>query len=431
MIRATKRRRMRTLFVGLVALIVLSTACTSGDTSSSALRGARLEVLAVWTGTEQQRFSEVIREFEAETGVVVRYVPAGHSIADVLAERRARNELPDVAFIPQPGLLREYARDGLVVPLDAGTVAEVASNYPAVWRELGTVDGRLYAVWFKAANKSLVWYDLGAFERVGVIPPENLDGLIAVSRAFARRGIPAFSIGARDGWTLTDWFENVYLALAGPQRYDDLSAHRIAWTDPTVKQALRLLAELWTKNNVARGALATTFETSVQRAFGPPRAAAMVYEGDFVASAIAGLTTGRLGVDVDVFPFPGRVSGDRFVVGGGDAAVMMRRSRAGEAFVRFLATPRAAAVWAAYGGFVSPNLNVDLSVYPDPVSRSIARGLVEAGDHFRFDLSDLQPVQFGGIEGLGMRERLQEFLASGDVDKTAALLEADAAAAYR
>ena len=209
-----------------------------GQHPSADLRGARLEVLAVWSGTEQQRFAAVIRAFESETGVVVRYVPAGHDISDVLAERRAAHRLPDVAFIPQPGLLREYARDGVVVPLDPGTVGEVTRNYPSVWRELGTVDGRLYAVWFKAANKSLVWYDLGAFERAGVIPPGDLNGLVAVSRTFASRGEPAFSLGARDGWTLTDWFENVYLALAGPRRYDDLATHRIPWTDPTVKQAL-------------------------------------------------------------------------------------------------------------------------------------------------------------------------------------------------
>jgi ABC-type glycerol-3-phosphate transport system substrate-binding protein len=391
-------------------------------------------VLAVWRGTEQQRFAAVIREFESETGVVVRYVPAGHDISDVLAQRRAAHRLPDVAFIPQPGLLREYARDGVVVPLDAATVAEVTRNYPLVWRDLGTVDGRLYAVWFKAANKSLIWYDLGAFERAGVIPPGDLNSLVAVSRAFARRGIRSFSLGARDGWTLTDWFENVYLALAGPRRYDDLAAHRIPWTDPTVKQALRRLAALWTQRNVAGGvrrALATTFEGSVTRAFGSSHAAAMVAEGDFVESAITGTTRARLGVDIDVVPFPGRSVGDRFVVGGGDAAVMMQRSPAAEAFMRYLATPRAATVWATHGGFVSPNLNVDLSVYPDPISRTIARSLVEAGDGFRFDLSDLQPVEFGGIEGRGMRARLQRFLATGDVNATAAGLEADAVAAYR
>src|SRR5690242_11147130 len=125
--------RARTLFVALlalIALVALSASCTSRGTQPASLRGARLQVIAVWSGTEQRRFAAVIREFEADTGAVVRYTPAGHSISDVLAAREARHELPDVAFIPQPGLLREYAHDRLIVPLDAGTVTEVARNYP-------------------------------------------------------------------------------------------------------------------------------------------------------------------------------------------------------------------------------------------------------------------------------------------------------------
>ncbi|MGW1552937.1 hypothetical protein, partial [Streptomyces sp. NPDC002346] len=31
-------------------------------------------------------------------------------------------------------------------------------------------------------------------------------------------------------WTLTDWFENVYLSQAGPEKYDQLAQHKIKWT---------------------------------------------------------------------------------------------------------------------------------------------------------------------------------------------------------
>ena len=60
------------------------------------------------------------------------------------------------------------------------------------------------------------------------------------------------------------------------------------------------------------------------------------------------------------------------VVAGGDAAVLMRRSAAGDALIRYLASPQAAAIWAAAGGFVSPNVNLGLAVYPDAITRSIA-----------------------------------------------------------
>ena len=88
-------------------------------------------------------------------------------------------------------------------------------------------------------------------------------------------------------------------------------------------------------------------------------------EGDFVPGVVAGTTPVEVGVDVDVFSFPGGESSDRFVVGGGDAAVLMRASPAGEALLRYLASADAAAVWARRGGFVSPNETLDLTAYPD------------------------------------------------------------------
>jgi hypothetical protein len=99
--------------------------------------------------------------------------------------------------------------------------------------------------------------------------------------------------------------------------------------------------------------------------------------------------------------------------------------------MRFLATAEAAELWAGLGGFVSPNESVDLAAYPDALSRRIARAVLEAGDSFRFDLSDLQPVEFGGTTGTGMWAVLRDFVAaSTDVAETARRLEADAARAW-
>jgi hypothetical protein len=107
-----------------------------------------------------------------------------------------------------------------------------------------------------------------------------------------------------------------------------------------------------------RAALATSHPASVQEAFATPPAAAMVFEGDLVAGIITGQTNAQLGVDADTFTFPAIGRSRPAVVAGGDAAVLMRRSAAGEALIRFLASPRAAAIWASRGGFVSPNINL-------------------------------------------------------------------------
>jgi ABC-type glycerol-3-phosphate transport system substrate-binding protein len=388
----------------------------------------------VWSGVEQRNFERVLRAFARRTGVAVRYTSAGYSVPVFLRARLAAHRLPDVAFLPQPGLLRMYAAQHLLVPLNRIAGAAVASNYNAAWRRLGSVGTTLYGVWFKAADKSLIWYNEDVFERAGLVPPASLGGLVPLAHRLARLGVPAFAVGGADGWTLADWFSNLYLRLAGPGRYDLLAAHRIPWTSPSVAAALRLLARVLGPRAVAggpRGALRTSYTESVEETFAPRPAAAMVFEGDFVAGVIAAQTRARLGTDADAFAFPVAGRSAAMVVAGGDAAVLMRRSAAGDALIRYLASPQAAAIWAARGGFVSPNVSLGLSAYPGGLSRSIARSVLEAGSSFRFSLSDLTPAGFGGTEGRGMRGILQQFLAHRDVRTTAARLERAARQAYR
>jgi alpha-glucoside transport system substrate-binding protein len=156
----------------------------------------------------------------------------------------------------------------------------------------------------------------------------------------------------------------------------------------------------------------------------------MVFEGDFVAGAVTRLTTAQLGVDADVFPFPTLAGSTPWVDAGGDVAVLMSHSPAAAALIRFLASPQAATIWATEGGFISPNLSVDPAAYPDDITRSMALNLIDAGDSLRFDLSDLQPAQFGATPGRGLFKELQLFLIHRDVDSTTARLEAGATAAY-
>jgi ABC-type glycerol-3-phosphate transport system substrate-binding protein len=421
--------------LAVVLTAVLAAGCSAGPSAppGQSLRGQKLEVAAVWSGVEQRHFEFVLRAFTRQTGVAVTYTPVGYSIPAFLAARLAKGRPPDVAFLPQPGLLRSYAAGHRLVPLNGIAGSVVAGNYTPAWRQLGSVGGTLYGVWFKAANKSLIWYNEGVFERAGVAPPASVDGLVSLAHGLARSGIPAFAVGGQNGWTLADWFSNLYLRLAGPARYDLLTTRKIPWTDPSVIATLRLLAEVLDPHVIAggpRGALATSYPESVQQAFAAPPVAAMVFEGDFVAGIISGATRSVLGVDADVFPFPAIGQPGPMVVAGGDAAVLMRRSAAGDAFIMYLASPQAAAIWVAQGGFISPNINVSLSVYPDAISRSIAASLLQAGDNFRFSLSDLTPVGFGGTEGQGMRKILQQFLLTRDVNATAAQLEQAARKAY-
>ena len=422
----------------LVAALVcaLATACSAGSGTADGphLAGADLEVVAVWEDAEARAFERVLAHFERDTGAEVTYTSAaGADLGGVLDRRLDASDPPDLAILPQPGLLARYARRGALVPIDRIVGQQVEASWAPVWRRLGSVDGRLYGVWFKAANKSLIWYSLHAFEAAGVVPPRDLATLATTADALGATGMPAFSLTGTpsDAWTLTDWFENLYLRLAGPRRYDELAGHRIPWTHPTVEQTLLAMADLLAPSRVVRvEGPDPSFESSLDAVFSTTPRAGMVMEGDFVPG-VADEPEVEIGVDVDVFDFPGRTATDRFVVGGGDAAVMLRRSPAGDALLRHLTSARAAEIWARQGGFLSPNEDVSLRAYPDATTRRIARGLLEAGDRLRFDLSDLQPVGFGGTTGAGLLGELSAFLADPtDVRATMARIEAAAETAW-
>ena len=428
-----RRSGSRARAATLVLVMLLVAGGCSAESPADDLRGARIEVAATWSGVEQQRFQRVLDVFERSNGVTVEYTPAPQGMPDLVRARVAAGDPPDVAFLPQPGLLRELAAAGAVVPVSAATRELVEKHFPPAFRELASYDGELLGVWFKAANKSLIWYHVATFERLGVVPPRDLRGLLVLARRLTAAGVPAFAVSGGSGWTLTDWFENLHLRLAGRVAYDALAAHEVPWTGEEVRRTLEVLLQLLAADSVAGGlqaAKGTAFAGSVTQVFGRPSRAAMVAEGDFVAGFVTGSTKAVLGVDADVFPFPAGDDGVPAVVGGGDVAVQLRPSAAGDALLRFLATPEAGSVWAAAGGFVSPNLDVDLSVYPDAISRGVARRLLEAGPDFRFDLSDLQPAAFGGAEDAGMRAVLRELLEHRDVDRAVTELEVAAAAAY-
>ncbi|MFI9764109.1 ABC transporter substrate-binding protein [Streptomyces sp. NPDC051963] len=412
----------------------------SGETTGTTvtlpkLNGASLEVAAVWSGAEQDNFKKVLAEFEKRTGAKVSFVPAQDPIINFLGSKVAGGQPPDIAMLPQPGAIKQAVDKKWAKPLGAEAKAELAKNYSQGWQDIGKVGSEQYGVYYKAANKSLIWYNTKVFENAGATEPKTWDELLTAAQTIYDSGVTPFSVGGAEGWTLTDWFENIYLSQAGPEKYDQLAQHEIKWTDPSVKDALTTLAQVWGKKDYvaggAKGALQTDFPASVTQTFtgGDQPKAGMVYEGDF-AQVNIGTAGAKVGTDAKVFPFPA-VGDSAPVVSGGDAAVILKDSKAAQALATFLASPDAATIQAKLGGYLSPNKNVDNSAYPNPVQQKIAKALIDSGDEFRFDMSDQAPQAFGGTPGKGEWKALQDFLTNPkDVAGTQAQLEADAAAAY-
>ncbi|POM22195.1 Multiple sugar-binding protein precursor [Actinomadura rubteroloni] len=432
----------RVLGAAVAAGLVASSAAACGgddkkDTGSGGteLKGVKIEVAAKWTGPEEQNFRKVLKAFEQKTGATVTYASTGEDTDAYLGPRLDAKNPPDVAILPQPGLLQQYAAKGQLKPLGADVTGEVDKNFSPYWKDLGSAGGKSYGVLAKAAYKSILWYRPQAFADAGIQPPATWADLVKDSQTLQDAGTTPFTLAAAssDSWTLTDWFENVYLSQAGPENYDKLAQHKIKWTDPTVGKALETLAQIWGKPDFLAGGLAqatkTKFDASVTDVFGTQKAA-MVYGGDFAAANVA-TTKAKVGTDAKVFAFP-KAGNTAPALLGGDIAVAMKDGKGAMALMKFLASPEAGKVWAGLGGYLSPNKNVPPSAYSDPIAKQLIAQLQQAGDAARYDLSDLAPAAFGATPGKGEWEALRAFVQKpSDVKGAQQRLEDEAAKAYK
>lgn len=426
-------------WVLLIVMALLAAACNGGDEVTDGddeeqQGGDPINVAAVWTGSEQERFEAVLSAFTDETGIDASFRSTGDDIAAFLGTQIEGGSPPDVAVIPQPALVQQLAGNGSLQELNEDVVASLDENFASVWKEVGSVDGTPYAVYFKVANKSTWWYNTAIFEQAGVEPPADWDGMLQTAGTVNASGTPWVAMGGADGWTLTDWFENIYLRTAGGDMYDQLTAHDIPWTDQSVKDALSTFAELvGDPANLAggtNGALNTSFEESVTGVFSGTPSAGTVYEGDFVAGIITGETESQPVEDFNFFDFPAIDGSAPAVVSGGDGAVVLTDNPSAQRFAEFLTTAEAAEAWASEGGLISPNQNLDPSVYPDDLTRQIAEAVV-AAEEVRFDMSDLVPPEFGGTTGQGLWKLFQDFVRNpDDIDGITRQLEQAAKRAY-
>ncbi|HEX5027696.1 MAG TPA: extracellular solute-binding protein, partial [Gaiellaceae bacterium] len=206
-----------TLIVGALAFVAAS--CGGSDDNGGSAQGSEdvtgdISAMAIWGGEEQASFQAVIDGFnELYPNVNVKYTSGGDNLAPLLSTAVQGGNPPDIACIGQPGLMAQFAKQGAIQPID-DLHDKIVENFGQSVADVGSVDGKQYAVMFKGANKSTVWYNAADFDEAGVDPPETWDDLNAAASTLKAAGIVPYSVGVDVGWPITDIFENVYIRQA-------------------------------------------------------------------------------------------------------------------------------------------------------------------------------------------------------------------------
>src|SRR6202158_5945357 len=404
--------------VALVALLVM-TACSSTGTPSpsasaggSAAAGSKITVMSLWGGSEQDAFQKVLDAFKAKTGVTASYESVRDDYATTLQTRISGGNAPDVAIMPGIGFLRQFARQGSVKKIaDLGIdVNALKPNYPPGILEIGQVDGTQYAIMVKFNSKSTMWFRPDKFKTLGVSAATDWASYLKLLGDIKAKGTTPLGLGAGDSWTLTDWFENIYVRQAGPDKYDQLFNGKLPWTDASVATAVDTMKQALNDNFVAGGitaALGRTFTDGIAQAFTPTGPAVIYYEGGFVGGIATGQTNTALkaGESIDWFDFPS-INGNKGVTIGADGIMAFTTKPGVKEFVQYMTSVDSGTVWAGTGAVISPLKAVPASAYPNDLAKREA-AQVAGATAVRFDGSDTLPSGGGDDMGAALQDALK------------------------
>ncbi len=390
------------LLMLLIVLLVSPAIFAAGQGETTKQSEKVVRVFGAFVDEEQRRFEEAIKPFEERTGIDVIY--EGSSEFETLISVRVEGgNPPDIAALPQPGLMKQFASQGKLVPMWPSLEKTVDTNYAPVWKSLGSYEGTPYGVFHRVNAKSFVWYPKKAWDKAGYSVPTTWKELETLMDKMVRDGVTPWAVGIESGgatgWAGTDWIEDIMLRTAGPEVYDKWVSNEIPFNDPAVKNAFDILGKIWKDPKYVYGGtntiLTTSFGDAPSPMFANPPKAMMHRQGNFITGFFPENIQANLAEEVGVFPLPS--INPEFgipVLGGGDQFVVFNDSPEVRQFVEFLATWESGELWARSGGALFPYLNQDLSAYPNDIERSLAEALVNA-KVFRFDASDLMPGQVG------------------------------------
>jgi len=346
-----------------------------------------------WGGDEEKNFKAMVAPWEKETGNTVKYTGT-RDINQILTTGVASGVLPDLAGLPGPGQMKQFAEAGALKPLDdVLDMAKYKEETAPALVQLGTVGGKTVGVFIKAAVKGLIWFSPKLHDYSSA-PPKSWDDL--TSQADANKGNAeaiwciGLESGAASGWPGTDWIEDIVLRSAGPDKYDQWWQGKLKWSSPEIKSAFETFGKAAAAAYGGSSTVLTTnFEKGGDPLFKDPPGCEFHHQASFI-TGLGAFKTAKAGTDYNFFPFPDidpQYTGA--IEGAGDLFGMFHDTPEAKSLMKYLVTAPAQDIWVKAGGALSANKNA--TSYPDDIAKRSAELLTNA-KIFAFDASDLMPT---------------------------------------
>ncbi|MFE0332376.1 ABC transporter substrate-binding protein, partial [Streptomyces sp. NPDC058960] len=328
------RRKLVLGVSALSALALLATGCSSGSGSGA----SDSKTVTIWTSMDQPVIDGLKAQLDPRAkaqGITVQWRKVDN-LNQIIVQKVQADDAPDIALMPQPGIIKDLAAKGKITPLDdVLDLPALQKSMTAGTLDVAKVNGKTYGLMVSMNVKGLVFYPKKAFEAAGYTAPKTLDELNALTEKIKADGKTPWCLGIESGtatgWPATDWFENLILKYGGVAKYNDWISHKIKFDSPLVRQAAAQFQKIaFTDGNVLGGRksiASNAFGTAGNPMFNSKPGCYMYQQGSFITGFFPKAVQKNLDSEVGVFGLPpATAGGENPVEGGGDTASIYKDS---------------------------------------------------------------------------------------------------------
>jgi alpha-glucoside transport system substrate-binding protein len=393
------------LVIGTVAAV---TAAVTGCSSSSS-GGSNPSTITIWSSMDQpviDGLAAKLNPLAKAKNITVKWLKIDN-INQLIVSKVQANDPPDIALLPQPGVIKDLASKHKITALDG--IVDLGTLKTSM--TAGTLDvakgddGKTYGLMIAMNVKGLVFYPKKAFDAAGYTAPKSLDEFNALTDKIRADGHTPWCLGIESstatGWPATDWFENLVMRYGGIDVYNQWISHQVKFDSPIVRQAADEFQKIaFTNGNVLGGRksiASNNFGTAGNAMFDAKGPGCFMYQqGSFITGFFPKPIQAALDTEVGVFGLPpATVGGDNPIEGGGDTASIYKDSKNAEEVMKLLAQTDIGTTAASNGSsFLSPHKDFPLSNYPLKITQAEAQFAYSA-TAFGFDASDAMPGAVG------------------------------------
>jgi alpha-glucoside transport system substrate-binding protein len=396
----------RTTLLGTALFTVAGltlTACGGGGSGSS-----NSTTVTIWSSIDPAVKAGMQKKLEAElkaqgSKITINWQSV-QNINQLIITKMQAGSVPDIAFVPQPGVVKQMTQVGTVYPMN--NVVDMASLQKSMLpgsTNFSMINGQLDGLLVSMNVKGLVFYDKPAWKQAGYKIPKTLSDLEALTNQIKASGTAPWCFGiesgAATGWPATDWLESLLLKYSGTTVYNDWVAGKVKFASSQVTQAANEFDKLLlTSGNTygGRSAIASTnFQTTGNPLVQSPPKCYMYGQGSFATGFFPASVIKDIDKNIGVFGLPpATAGGSNPVEVGGDSITMLNNSTNTQTVVKLLAGTDIGDDAGPSSSFISPHTDFKLSLYPNNITRKMASIAYHASST-AYDASDQMPAAVG------------------------------------